>query len=175
MSEGTNRHREPVIKSATPPASPYVGLEWKELSAGLPKYGWNWWWDGTYWRSPEQRWEMSIHIGTSIREYLSQFDDLNVYLKSLKTAFACSVTQNGTNNYVNSLERGPASGATTVIASLSTNGNAANNRVTQQVAINTHINVIGLGVKTLQVISTSNGSPGTITGGFTVFYDFARP
>lgn len=160
------------------PQPPVTGDVWYEVGGdGTPLYGWPWIRDaGGFWRSPDFYLESTfLNISSTTWDYLSQYNGLNMYVRSLRVVSYATMPQSASNYWKISLNRRSAANATTEMGSFLTSTNSINTWTHQSVAINTQV-VCGVNFTMLfDVQLTPNGIPGNLYASTRFVYNFARP
>lgn len=152
-----------------------VGDIWYETSGSNLKYGWPWIWDGTYWRSPDFTFTLSIRNVSSYQvQYLHADPNLDYYFKEVRSTLISNTLQNGTNYWSINLGRLNTSNSESIIGTYNLS-QAANSYTARTTSPNTHVDVSAVDAKNFFADVRVNGSPGTLTGAVEVVYQFARP
>lgn len=162
------------IFSATEPTTKTNTL-WTELDgSGVPLYGWPWFWNGTYWLSPLQRYQWSFQ-GATIAQYFACPVDtrFNYFINQIRGSFQAQGSAGSPNGWNVTLYRRNSSNADTQIGSAmfvqySTSYNYST-------AINTHINQTSTDMQVLWLFNVpTGGTPGSLFGAGDLLYHLAR-
>ncbi|MBD2090212.1 hypothetical protein H6F67_10145 [Microcoleus sp. FACHB-1515] len=151
------------------------GALWLETDAnGVPLQSWAWVWDGARWLSPEQQWVASFFSqSTEIAFYAGLTRKVRIKLQQADALV--SVAQSSTNNWRFTLFRRDRVGnRTQITTSTTTIQSSPGWHLGRQFAVETIDIPFTSAFQRLEVLVSPTGSPGTITGSYTVIYQFER-
>jgi hypothetical protein len=170
---GSRKH----TRSSTGPSSPVVGDTWDELNVSNQQlYGWTWWWDGAYWRSPDQYFNFyTIGASSSVQGLHPTFLGLNMYIKSFRYFSNTSMAQSGTNYWTINFNRRNLNGTATVLRTATTSTNVLNFWNYNGLSINTHVTTGVNFTIYFDVSAAPSNIPGTLSLVSLVDYQFVRP
>ena len=166
--------------SNTAPVSPAVGDLWLETDAAKkPLYGWDWWWDGSFWRSPEREIRSSGYgLSTSPSYYMIAADStFSGYYFSRWAVTSNVITTNNSGNYwaITPHYLTSTGGQGNIATPITTANDAASTYVEKKSAINTSINLALTSAKNFAIAFTkAAGAPGNMNAGAVLYYSFLR-
>ena len=166
-----------VSAGSTVPTSPAVGDRWMETDGtNKPLYGWEWWWDGTYWRSPDMVLEASDYndANGAYKHFVADSTFGGYYLKYWIVISNVLTTNDASNFWNINLYRyaSPFSGTTLFATSTSTFAPTTFTQVKS--AINLQVNLVATGAKTFAISFQKTGVPGNIISTAKVVYNLTR-
>ena len=166
-----------VTFSATAPNAPSKGDIWQETNAdGSNLYNFYWTWNGTYWLSPENSWQLSFEgKAASFAENFPFILTFN-YLFTIQSCVLFADLANNSGNfwYLQAQKVGNAS-ATNFTAAFNTIGLATN--TWRNSGIQTHNQFVNPASENLQLIRIfliKTGNAGNLWGGSELFYQLVR-
>lgn len=166
-----------VTSSNVEPSSKSTGDLWFERGAGGDQlYAWPWWWDNTYWRSPDLYLEVTLLNAMSRTwGYMPMMNSLNVYLRTLRVVSFPTLTQSGSNYWLISVNRRNIANTTTIINSINTASNVLNNWNHQSLNLNTHVTCGTNFTMLFDVDFNPVNAAGGLYAGAKLVYNLVRP